>query len=125
MIFTKKPVIVLIIIVLIIPLSACEDNVTIYDTVDAINANESIYSGLIGLFTIHAEAQDETTIAVVFKAEREELSIPEVARAISDETTSDFKAAVLSMRNSGISNASIVLEFLDTNGDMFFSRSFS
>ena len=105
-------------------LNACGGN-PLQDAVDEINSNEAMHADMDGFYKVHAEAQGESTIVVKFQAEHEELATPEVSQVVSDEAASGFHSAVQEMRKAGISDPTVVLEFLDMNGNQIYTRRFS
>jgi len=115
---------VALLVVLSMILTACNSN-PLQDTVDEINADESMHAALEGLYTVHADTQGDSTIVVTFQAELEDLASPEVAEAVSDGVVSEFQDAVQEMQKAGISDPAIVLEFLDTGGNLIYARKFS
>jgi len=111
-------------VVLAVVLTACGGN-PLQDAVDEINADEAMHAELEGLYTIHAEAQGDSTIVVRFKAELEELATPEIAQIVSESATSEFQEALREMQKAGIRDPEIVLEFLDMNGNLLYEHRFS
>jgi len=105
-------------------LVACGGN-PLQEAVDEINSDEAMHAELDGLYKVHAEAQGESTIKVVFRAELEELATSEISQLISDEAASEFLAAVDEMRKAGISEPAVVLEFLDLGGNIIYVRTFN
>jgi len=105
-------------------MTACGAN-PLQDAVDEINSNREMHEDLEGLYKVHAEVRERSTIVVSFRAEIEELATPEVSQIVSDEAASEFQAAVREMHKAGVSDAAIVLEFSDTDGNLIFTREFS
>ena len=93
--------------------------------VDIINSDEEMHAEMAGLFTVYAEARGNSTMVVTFKAEMEELATVEVAQAGADAAASDFQVAVEEMRNARITDPKVILEFLDMDGNLLYSREFS
>ena len=103
---------------------ACGGN-PLLDAVEGINTDESLHAALEGLYTIRAEARDDSTIVVILRAERDELADPDVAESVSDSAAAEFQNSVRSMREARIHDPKVILEFLDKNGNLIYSREFS
>lgn len=124
MISLKKLALILSAIVFSLSLIACGSDL-LQDAVDGINTDESLHAQLEGLYTIRAEVRSETTIAVIFRAQRDELATPEAAKTVSDNGASEFQYSVRGMREARIHDPKLILEFLDMDGNLIYSREFS
>jgi len=111
-------------VVLTAILAACGGN-QLEKIVEELNSDEAMHAELEGLYKVHAETRGDSVIAVIFRAEMEELATPEVSQIVSDEAASEFRAAVDEMRNAGITDPEIILEFLDMSGAVIFVRQIS
>lgn len=112
------------VMVLCAALIACGGN-ALQEAADGFNSDEAMHAELEGIYTIHAQASGDSTVVVTFRAELEELAAPEVAQTVSDSAASEFQAAIQEMRNARITDPIIVLEFLDTTGNLIYIREFS
>jgi len=106
-------------------LTSCGGN-PLQDAVDAINSDEAMHVEMEGLYTLHAETRGDSAIAVIYRAELEELASLEVAQAmISGGVSAEFQNAVSEMKNARITDPKVIVEFLDTNGNLIYSHEFS
>ena len=121
---SKTVLLIMLSVALAIVLTACGGN-QLDKFVDEINSGEAIHAEFEGLYKVHAETRGNSTIILVFQAELEELATPEVSQIVSDEAASESRAAVEEMRNAGISEPSVILEFLDKSGNLIYVRQFS
>ena len=126
--FFKKTLFFVLLIALVgaftLVLTACGGN-PLVRAVDEINADEALHAELQGLYAVHAVAEGDSTLKVVFQAEIEELATREISEAVSNEAASQFQIAVEEMRRAGISEPAVVLEFFDMGGSLIYVRYFS
>jgi len=122
----KSILLIVSITILLFAITACEDNNAILQkAVDDINSDDAMHSRLEGYYRVHAEARGSSTIVVVFVAEHEDLATAEISQTISEGVTSEFQVAVEEMRNAGISDPKVVLEFFDSEDVLIYNHIFS
>ena len=121
----KNLTLVVLAVLLAATLVACGPP-SMQDIVDDVNSDEDLHNSLAGLYAFLAEARGDSTIALIFRAEMEELATPEVAQLSADTAGPEFQNIVLpEMRNAGISDPIVVLEYQDMDGVLIYSREFS
>ena len=122
----KNLVTIAAVIALIFSLAACGDGSNaLQKAVDEINEAEANNSAMEGIYNIYAEARDESTMVVVFEAEMPVLANPEVAKDAAEAGAEAFQASVEELRRARVTDPKIILEFLDMEGELIYSREFS
>jgi len=119
----RKPIVILITILLAITLTACGRDV-LQDAVDEINSDRELHEELSGLYTVRAEKRGESAIVVIFRAELEELATTEISRTVAEGGAKEFGEAVNEMRKARIVNPEVILEFFDLSGVLIYTHVF-
>jgi len=120
----KNILLIILVIVLTVTVVACGAD-ALQRAVDIINSDEELHEDLAGLFTVYAEAKDGSIMIVTFRAEAEDVATIEVAEAGANAAAPLFRAAVNGLRNARVSDPKVLLQFLDLDGSLIYSREFS
>ena len=123
----KNIFIIITAVLLIFSLTGCRNDSTelIREAVDSINTDEKMHREMEGLYKVHAEARGDSAIVIVFKAEREDIATLEISQSVSEKGAPEFKQAVEVMKESGIKDAKVVLEFYDQSNKLIYNHVFS
>ena len=86
---------------------------------------EALADDLDGIYTVNVEARDRRTLAIVFRAEDAEYEDLDISMQIADEVTPIYSEIPQAMRAIDIDDPIVLVEFLDMDGGLIYSREYN